>query len=153
VTYRQALPADVPRFVGLPREGEAGGDSRMLAYLTGQHHPQHARAPRVMWIAEDGEVPIGYIAGHLTTRFGCDGELQWIYVVPEHRRSQVGSKLFALLANWFVEHDARRICVDVGADASRPFYRRHGAVELNKHWMVWSDISTLTRCVSAEEPP
>jgi GNAT superfamily N-acetyltransferase len=126
----------------LPREGEAGGDSRMLAYLTGRHHPQQALAPRVMWIAEDGEVPIGYIAGHLTKRFDCDGELQWIYVVPEHRRGQVGSRLFALLANWFVEHGARRICVDVGDDAARPFYRRHGAVELNKHWMVWNDVGS-----------
>lgn len=136
-----ALPADVPRFVGLPREGEAGGDSRMLAYLTGRHHPQQALAPRVMWIAEDGESPVGYIAGHLTKRFDCDGELQWIYVVPAHRGSHVGSELFTRLAGWFLEHGARRICVDVGDDAARPFYRRHGAVDLNKHWMVWNDIS------------
>lgn len=79
MTYRKALPADVPRFVGLPREGEAGGDSRMLAYLIGQHHPQHALPPRVMWIAEDGESPIGYIAGHLTKRLiamaSCNGSM------------------------------------------------------------------------------
>jgi GNAT superfamily N-acetyltransferase len=145
VTYRQALPADVPRFVGLPREGEAGGDSRMLAYLTGKHHPQRAMAPRVMWIAEDGESPVGYIAGHLTKRFDCDGELQWIYVIPEHRRTDVGSELLRLLAGWFIEQGARRICVDVGDDAARPFYRRHGAVELNKHWMVWNDIGEIGR--------
>ena len=65
----EALPADVPRFVGLPREGEAGKDSRMLVYFTGQHHPQHALPPRVMCIAEYAESPIGYIACHLTKRF------------------------------------------------------------------------------------
>jgi hypothetical protein len=34
-------------------------------------------------------------------------------------------------------------CVDVGDDAARPFYRRHGAVELNRHWMVWNDIGQV----------
>lgn len=38
---------------------------------------------------------------------------------------------------------AHRICVDVGDDEARPFYRRHGAVELNRHWMVWNDIGVV----------
>jgi len=112
----------------------------MLRYLAGEHHPQQALLPRVMWIAAEDESPIGYVAGHLTRRFGCDGELQWIYVVPEHRRTQVASKLLCLLAEWFLEHGARRVCVDVGNDEARPFYRRHGAVALNRHWVVWNDI-------------
>jgi len=140
VHYRRAELADVARLVCLPREGEAGGDRRMLSYLAGEHHPQQALLPRVMWMATDGDSPIGYIAGHLTRRFGCDGELQWIYVLPEHRRTQVGSKLLRLLAEWFLEHGARRVCVDVGDDNARPFYRRHGAVDLNRHWMVWNDM-------------
>ena len=140
VHYREAYLADVPRLVRLPREGEAGGDHRMAQYLAGQHHPQHALLPRAMWMAADGESPIGYVAGHLTRRFGCDGELQWIYVVPEHRRSQVASRLLRLLAEWFLEHGAWRICVNVGDDEARPFYTRHGAVELNRHWIVWNDI-------------
>ncbi len=113
----------------------------MSKYLAGEHHPQQALLPRVMWMAADGESPIGYAAGHLTRRLGCDGELQWIYVVPAHRRTQVGSTLLRLLAEWFLEHGARRVCVDVGDDNARFFYRRHGAVDLNRHWMVWSDIS------------
>ena len=143
VQCRKAVPTDVPRFVGLPRQGEAGGDPRMLQYLTGEHHPQHALEPRAMWVAEAGDTPVGYVAGHLTRRFGCDGELQWIYVVAEHRRTRVASRLLRLLAAWFLAHGARRVCVDVGDDASRPFYRYHGAVELNRHWMVWDDISEI----------
>ncbi len=143
VQYRKAGLADVPKLVGLPRPGEAGGDHRMLQYLAGEHHPQQALPPRVLWMASAGESPIGYTAGHLTRRFGCDGELQWIYVVAEHRRSGVASALLRLLAEWFVEHDARRVCVDVGDDEARPFYRRHGAVELNRHWMVWEDIGEV----------
>jgi GNAT superfamily N-acetyltransferase len=93
-----------------------------------------------MWIALNGASPIGYVAGHLTRRFNCDGELQWIYVVPEHRRSHVASELLRLQAEWFVENQAWHICVDIGDDRARPFYRRHGAVDLNKHWMMWLDI-------------
>ncbi|MEP6549636.1 MAG: GNAT family N-acetyltransferase [Gemmatimonadales bacterium] len=144
IDFRKADLADVPELIRLPKEGEAGGDHRMLQYLTGEHHPQEALLPRAMWMATENESPIGYVAGHLTRRFGCDGELQWIYVVPAHRRTQVASKLLRLLAGWFVEHGARRICVDVGDDNARPFYKRHGAVELNRHWMVWNDISRIT---------
>lgn len=115
----------------------------MLQYLAGEQHPQQALKPRAMWMATVGEAPIGYVAGHLTRRFNCEGELQWIYVVPDQRRNHVASELLRLLATWFLEHDARRICVDVGDDAARPFYRRHGAVDLNKHWMVWKDIGDV----------
>jgi GNAT superfamily N-acetyltransferase len=96
-----------------------------------------------MWMAEEGEIPIGYVAGHLTRRFDCEGELQWIYVVPEHRRAHVASELLRLVAKWFLEQDARRICVDVGDENARPFYSHYGAVELSKHWMVWNDISAV----------
>lgn len=96
-----------------------------------------------MWMATAGDSPVGYVAGHLTRRFNCDGELQWIYVVPDQRRNHVASELLRLLARWFVEQNARRVCVDVGDDAARPFYRRHGAVDLNKHWMVWNDIGDV----------
>ena len=115
----------------------------MLRYLAGEHHPQQALLPRAMWMASDGRSPIGYVAGHLTRRFGCDGELQWIYVIPGNRRTQVASKLLRFLAEWFLERGARRICVDVGDDEARPFYKRHGAVELNRHWMVWNDIAVV----------
>jgi GNAT superfamily N-acetyltransferase len=156
IHYRPAAPADIPAVARLPRPGEAGGDppERMARYLVGTHHPQHALPPRAMWLAlvdaSDGAIPIGYVAGHLTRRFGCEGELQWIYVVPAHRRAQVASHLLRLLAAWFVDHGARRVCVDVGAEDARPFYRRHGAVELNRHWMVWSDIrEVLERATDA----
>jgi len=144
VQYRRAELADVPRLIGLPRPGEAGGDHRMRQYLAGEHHPQQALAERVLWMAETGVDAIGYAAGHLTRRYGCEGELQWLYVAPQHRRAGVGSQLLVLLADWFVAQHAHRVCVDVGDDAARPFYRRHGAVELNRHWMVWQDIADVT---------
>jgi GNAT superfamily N-acetyltransferase len=145
IIYRRALLTDVPAMAGLPRPGEAGGDppDRMLSYLAGESHPRQALPPRAMWLAESSGAPIGYAAGHLTRRFDCEGELQWIYVALEHRRSRIGTELLRLVASWFVEQNALRVCVDVGDDAARPFYRQLGAVDLNKHWMVWNDISRL----------
>jgi GNAT superfamily N-acetyltransferase len=143
ILYKQADLVDVPGLVGLPLEGEAGGDHRMPQYLAGEHHPQQALPARVLWMAVSGESPVGYAGGHLSRRFGCDGELQWIYVMPAYRRAHVASELLHLLAKWFVDNGAHRICVDVGSEYARPFYGHHGAVDLNPHWMVWPDIGRV----------
>ena len=87
----------------------------------------------------------GFIAGHLTRRFSCDGELEWIDVVRERRRSGIASELLRVLAAWFVEREALRVCVDPGNAVARFFYARHGAEALNQHWLVWSDISVVLR--------
>jgi hypothetical protein len=60
-------------------------------------------------------------------------------------RQRVATTLVDMLAAWFLEHRAHRICVDVGDEAARPFYLRPGAVALNPHWMVWEDIRTTAR--------
>jgi hypothetical protein len=63
-------------------KGEGGtSEERMTAYFDGLLHPQHALPPRVIYVAHEVEALIGYIAGHLTRRFGCDGELEWLYVI------------------------------------------------------------------------
>jgi GNAT superfamily N-acetyltransferase len=148
ITYRQATTDDVPAMAVLrERSGWAGGASGagMRLYLAGDHHPQHARAPRVAFLAEAEGAGIGYIAGHLTTRFGCDGELQWILVDPAHRGGPAATGLLRQLAGWFARHGSPRVCVNVASDngRARGFYRRQGAVELSSHWMVWDDITTL----------
>lgn len=141
---REAKLADVARVAEI-RAGdtEAGpADPRMERYLAGTHHPRDALGPRVMYLAVEGDRIAGYIAGHLTGRFDCHGELQYLYVARDHRRRGAASTLLKALAQWFVEQDARRICVDVVPEnaPARSFYRRHGAVELNRGWMIWKDI-------------
>jgi ribosomal protein S18 acetylase RimI-like enzyme len=145
VIYRQADKSDIPAMARMGTEGEEGraSEDRMARYLEGLHHPQHALRPRVIYVAVENDSVVGYIAGHLTRRYGCDGELQWIYVISEHRRRRVGSELVRLLAAWFATQEAARICVNVApANAgARSFYARHGAENLNEHWMVWSEIN------------
>lgn len=146
--------SDVPMIARLPQPGEAGADSpeRMERYLRGEHHPHLARGPRQMWVAWDGRVPVGYVSGHLTGRFSCDGELQKIYVVSPYRRQGVGVRLAAQLAQWFAERDAHRICVNVGDEQARPFYLAIGAVALQPHWMIWEDMPGALRPRPASPP-
>ena len=96
ITYREATLDDVPAMASLrERSGWGGGASEavMRLYLAGEHHPQHARSARVAFLAEFDGAAVGYIAGHLTTRFGCDGELQWLLVAPCHRGGPTATRL------------------------------------------------------------
>jgi ribosomal protein S18 acetylase RimI-like enzyme len=144
LSYRQADETDITAMARLRTEGEEGGASaeRMARYLAGEHHPQQAMRSRVIYVTCEGEALVGYIAGHLTRRYDCDGELQWIYVIPERRGSGVASELLHRLAAWFAEQNASRICVNVSPDntPARRFYKRHGAEPLNEHWLVWRDL-------------
>lgn len=147
VRYRKATPYDVPSMVhARARDPTAGpADPRMARYLEGKHHPHQALEPRVMFVGMVGNAVVGYIGGHLTRRYDCHGELQYLYVVPRHRRSGVASELLVRLAEWFAEREALRVCVDVepSNETARAFYVRHGAAELSEYWMVWTDITSV----------
>jgi GNAT superfamily N-acetyltransferase len=146
IQYRRAERSDIPhmaRIWGLEK-GEGGtSEERMTAYFDGQLHPQHALAPRVIYVAHEGDVLIGYIAGHLTRRFGCDGELEWLYVIPQSRRYGVASGLIVCLAAWFKQQQASGVCVNVARTniAAIQVYAKHGAAPMKKlGWMVWIDF-------------
>lgn len=125
---------------------------RIAAYLRGESHPQHAKAARIAYVAVEGEKVVGLIAAHLTRRFQCDGELQWISVRPGNRGRGVADELLRLVAKWFVEQGAHRVCVDVepSNEIARRFYGRNGAVDLKPSWMVWEDISQVA---TTPDPP
>jgi len=143
VRFREATAADVPAMAAC-RLGDADAgpaDERMAAYLDGHHHPQQALAPRTGFAAFAGDAVIGYIAGHLTRRYGYDGEVQYLYVVPGYRRRGVASDLLRLLLGWFEERGVTRVCVNANLDspAAVPFYLSQGALPLNPHWYAWED--------------
>jgi GNAT superfamily N-acetyltransferase len=145
MNYRLAEKSDISamaRIRSTDRETEEHWNTRISRYMDGQHHPQQALLPRVGYVAIKGESVVGFIAGHLTRRYGCDGELQWVAVIPEHRRTGVASELFRRLADWFVALKTHRVCVNVEPDnaVARQFYARHGAEKLNEYWLIWNDI-------------
>lgn len=117
---------------------------RISAYLNCELHPQKALAPRVSYSAFEDDTLIGFIAGHLTRRLDCDGELEWINVAAPWRGTGVAGELLRLLARWFADQNAPRVCVDPD-ERARNFYLRHGARELNQHWLVWDDITQLAQ--------
>jgi ribosomal protein S18 acetylase RimI-like enzyme len=148
VLYRQARPDDIQAMAEI-RAADWGDEGywreRIRKYLTHQLHPREALPPRVSFVAVDRERVVGLIAGHLTTRFGCDGELEWISVRQEYRRGGVASQLLCRMAEWFAARKVQHVCVDVepSNQAARRFYARHGAKDLKPHWMVWEDIRAV----------
>jgi len=120
-------------------------DHRIAAYLEGKHHPRQALEARVAYVALVGDDVVGYIAGHLTRRFECHGELQYLFVDPSRRRLGIAAQLLRELARWFTEQGAGVICVDVepGNAPARAFYKRNGAVDLHPSWLVWNDIRSV----------
>jgi len=148
ISYREAGEADVDQLAHI-RGRDWGSEQywreRVLGYMKGTLNPGQALAPRVVLVASQDSRIVGFIAGHLTRRYECDGEVQWINVIPEERRTGVAAELLRWLASWFVRHDAKRICVDVDPEnaPARAFYRRHGAQDLNPHWLLWPDITLL----------
>jgi GNAT superfamily N-acetyltransferase len=148
ILYRQVQNADIPQMAEI-RAGDWGTEEywqeRIRQYLAGDLDPREALPPRVSFVGVEGNRVVGLIAGHLTHRFGCDGELEWISVRQECRGRGIAAKLFGLLRTWFLEQGARCICVDVEPSnlVARRFYARHGAQDLKPHWMVWQDIGQI----------
>lgn len=145
--YREASSADVPAMERARAADTVAGpaDPRMVAYLEGRHHPQHALAPRVALVALDGSSVVAYTAGHATTRYGCSGEVQYFYVAPAYRRRGVASRLLRELARWFEARGIARVCVnaDIESAGAVAFYTSRGAWPLSPHWYIWDDIGTL----------
>jgi GNAT superfamily N-acetyltransferase len=143
VVFRSAEESDIAGMASL-RASETEDDffwsDRIARYLTGEHSPQHALPSRVIIVALDEEV-VGFVAGHLTERFGCQGELQWINIAVDHRGSGVARALITRIGAWFVEQEAKRICVNVDFRnvLARRLYSSCGAQILDKNWMIWDD--------------
>ena len=157
LTCRPASADDVAVMARLrERSGWAGGAGAetMRRYLVGEHHPRQARAPRAAFVGERAGELVGFVAGHLTERFGCDGEVQWLLVAPAARGESAATALLQALAMWFTTKGAARVCVNVAPENARArrFYSRHGAVELSEYWMVWPDIAAAGRRTAAPVP-
>ena len=75
--YRTGTAADIPAAARLGLDGKLAdaSEDRMQRYMASKNRPQHALEPRVLLLAHDGATLVGYIVGHLTKRFDCDGEL------------------------------------------------------------------------------
>jgi ribosomal protein S18 acetylase RimI-like enzyme len=148
ITCREAREADVEAMARI-RAAEWGDEEywkkRIAGYMECEIQPQRALKSRAVYVAMENDKVVGFVAGHLTRRYQCDGELEWINVCTEQRGKGIADALLRQLAEWFVAQQASKICVDVQPTnmAARKFYRRQGAEELNPHWMVWKNIRAV----------
>ena len=148
VTVRLIEEVDIPKVATLRAQRwktEAFWVDRISLYLRGLHSPQQALPARAAFVAMHEDELAGFVAGHRTRRYGCDGELQWIDVQKERRGIGIADKLIAQMGAWFVEQHAFRICVNVAPEniAARKVYTRNGARSLNEFWMVWEDSRAM----------
>jgi len=148
VAIRQADARDVPAMAAIRAEAwesAAYWERRLAKYLAGEIGAREALPEHAMFVAEMEGMTVGLVAGHRTTRHGCHGELEWIHVAWAWRGSGIGGKLLGMMAGWFAERDALRVCVDVEPDNSeaRAFYKKYGARDLKPSWMVWEDIRVV----------
>lgn len=152
ITVRTCQHADIPALAGIRArewETEAYWLARIGAYLGAAQPGETPLSDRAVFVAVEesaGETAIvGFVAGHQTRRYGCDGELQWINVIPERRGQGVAGLLLASMGEWFVSKSLLRICVDVEPKnlGARKLYSRFGAERLNNHWMVWNDARRM----------
>ncbi len=148
IQYRKIVSTDIPALAAIRSANWGDLDywqHRISGYINGELHPQQALMQRDIFVATDGDKIVGFIAGHLTKRLGCEGELEWLDVAEDYRRMGIASELLKLLADWFVQQNCFRICVDVDPKnmKAQNFYRKHGAENLNEHWLFWKDISVV----------
>ena len=139
---RDADPSDVQNLASLRGGGERL-EQTMLGYLQGTYFPSCALADRAVFVGTVDNVFAGYIAGHRTTRHGCDGELQWLNVAECYRGMGVASALIERMFDWFIDHSILNVCVNVASEnvVARTVYFRHGAQHLDPYWLVWPDLS------------
>ncbi len=112
--YRHAFPADVLDQLSLDER-----ESQWRAWLSGGAN---------VWVAEDDETIVGFVAAGPSDTEEDVAELFSIYVLPEHWGSGTAHDLMAAAIAWFREHDYPSAMLWVLADnpRARRFYEREG---------------------------
>ena len=138
--YRLARETDIPAMARIRAEGwgtREYWERRIAGYMSGDVHPHESLPQRVAYVAVDesqDDSMAGLVAGHLTHRLECDGELEWINVAQEHRTAGVGFQLMVMMARWFDWMNARRILRQRRTDehGGQEFLRRHGGPDARR---------------------
>ena len=151
VTIETANLNDLPALCRLRAEFQGHAlewEPRITAYMIGQQTPAFGLEDRVVLVAvtADNDV-VGFIAGHLTTRFHTGGEVHWLNVQANQRGRRVADQLLAALFDWFAKRGVEKVCVEVAPsnDSARKVFERHGAETIGPLWMVFPSIDPKSR--------
>ena len=103
--------------------------------------PSSSKPERIVLKALIDQKIIGYLAGHLSTRYGKDAEIQSFYILKNHQRKGIGHALLTNFSKWLKTQNAHSVCV--GGEPKNPyraFYLKYGGQLLNPHWIYWDDL-------------
>ncbi len=148
---RKAEEGDVDAVVGLMAAFYAedgmpfatGSARRAVTRLVGD------RSLGQVWVAESGDVVVGYVAltlGYSLEFMGKDAFVDDLFVLPEHRGRGVGSRLLEVLTDACREFEVRAVHLEVDRvkTHARDLYRHFGFVD--------HDRLLMTRRIGEEEP-
>lgn len=116
---------------------------RWHTYFNGES-PASSKPERIVFKAlRDGNV-VGFISGHLTTRYDKDAEIQNFYVLKDEQRNGIGTLLLDNLLTWLKRKDAKSLCVGIAPENPyQKFYIKYGGLHLNPHWIYWDDLAEI----------
>ncbi|MCW3090437.1 MAG: family N-acetyltransferase [Ferruginibacter sp.] len=118
---------------------------RWQTYFKGES-PNGSKSGRLILKAEIGDKIVGFIAGHLTTRYEKDAEIQSFYVLKEYQRKRIGTDLFHTLTGWMMEQGVRSLCVGFALENKyQAFYLKKGGRYLNPHWICWDNLEEIAQ--------
>jgi GNAT superfamily N-acetyltransferase len=159
VVLREARVEDVPVLVRIlidTKEGSGGPfdphdrdlefwSDRWRSYIATGSRAQHSLGDGIAILATVEDDVIGFAAFHHTRRFGCDAELESIYVLPGHQRRGTGTALLREIVRLLRAGGSGSLCVGYSPDnPHKRFYFKHGAIEINPHWAAWRSLGALT---------
>lgn len=114
-------------------------EPRIAAYIIGQLTPAFGLEPRAVFVAVDEHNDVvGFIAGHLSKRFHCDGEIYWLNVQADRRGQRIADLLLSALFGWFAQHNAHKLCIEVppSSESARKLLARHNAQPIGPLWLT-----------------
>jgi GNAT superfamily N-acetyltransferase len=133
---RESIPGIVESFE-IDKEARV---NRWVTYFRGQS-PQTSKPERVVFKAVSKNRIVGYLAGHLTTRFNLDAEIQSFYIIKSYQRQAIGTRLLIQFREWLISKKATSLCVGITpANKYKAFYLKNKGQYLNDHWVYWADI-------------
>lgn len=157
LTFRETTPADASSMVqpiikseksppkeALTNEALLERTQYWIRYLEGTHTPRFGKPPRVAYLAFEGEVPVGSVACHHSSKQGCESELQSMHVHYRYQGKGIGATLLSLVVDWLVGTDIKSMMVNIHSDNPyQQFYQKYGGVRAASSRYEWHDLDAL----------
>jgi ribosomal-protein-alanine N-acetyltransferase len=115
ITYRDAMALDLPVLVSMEKELFADSPWSM-----GQFKEEFKGVPRTHFftVAVDSNNQIIGYAAVMVPAPGIEADVLTVGVLPEHRKSGIGTAFMEQLENWATDKEANAMMLEVGVENS-----------------------------------